>query len=333
MKKIYVSILIAFCSLTGLHAQYTFTDTSGVYTPLSANADTLPFSTWTWDDDFVRFGLPFTVNIYGSEYDSVLIEGNSSLIFYNDWTGLEPWDVNDTVHTIMPFGEFITNFGSMDLMSKGGGQSPILYELVGNPGARIMKLEWRNAGFYEDTSALLTNFVNFQIWIHEFTGNIECHYGTSYADAISLGGGTGPVVGIAPFVMSSATSTYLVGNGIYVSGSSGNETDVPGYVQMSGLPADSSVYLFYNLATVSIEEFNRDGFIMYPNPATEFCIVNSDASEINVTLIDASGRVIQENTSSNGNNVRMELNGLQKGMYFVNVRTENGTTTKPLIIQ
>jgi hypothetical protein len=102
---------------------------------------------------------------------------------------------------------------------------------------------------------------------------------------------------------------------------------------MNGLPADSSVYLFYNLAAVSIEEFDRDGFIMYPNPATEFCIVNSDASEINVTLIDASGRVIQENNSSNGNNVRMELNGLQKGMYFVNVRTENGTTTKPLIIQ
>lgn len=332
MKKIYAALLICLLSVSGLKAQYSFTDTTGVYTPLTG-ADTLDMSLWTWDDDYVRFGLPFQVNVYGAWYDSVLIEANSTLIFYNDWSGLDPWDVNDTVHVIMPFGEFVTNFGSMDLMSKGGGQSPILYEVSGSAGTRIMKLEWRNAGFYEDTSAMLTNFVNFQIWIHEFSGNVECHYGTSYVDAISLGGGTGPVVGIAPFAMNSTSSTYLLGNGIYVSGSSGTETDVPNYTLMNGLPADSSVYLFYNLVTVSVEEFSREGFSLYPNPATEFCFVNSPGNELTVTLFDASGRVISEQQSTNNSAVRLDLNGLEKGTYFVTVLTETGVTTKPLIIQ
>jgi hypothetical protein len=330
MKKIYAALLLVLLSVNGLKAQYTFTDTNGVYTPLTG-ADTLDMSVWTWDDDYVRFGLPFQVNVYGAWYDSVLIDANSTLVFYNDWTGLDPWDVNDTVHVIMPFGEFVTNFGSLDLASKGGGQSPILYEVSGNPGARIMKLEWRNAGFYEDTSAMLTNFVNFQVWIHEFSSNIECHYGTSYVDANSLSGETGPVIGIAPFVMNSTNSQYLVGNGIYVSGSSGTETDVPAYTHLNGLPADSSVYLFYNLVTV--EEFSREGFSLYPNPASEYCFVNADGSAITVTLTDASGRMISEEKSNGSASVRIDLNGLQKGIYFVSVQTENTLTTKPLIIQ
>lgn len=332
MKKIYASILIVFLSLTGLKAQYTFTDTAEVYTPL-VNADTLPFSSWVWDDDFTRMGLPFQVNSFGNWYDSVLVESNGSLILYNNWSGSEPWDVTDTLPAIMGFGEFLSNQGTGDLASKGGGQSPVLMQVSGNPGAQILKLEWRNAGFYEDTSAQLTNFVNFQIWIHEISGNIEYHYGTSYIDAISFGGSVGPTIGIAPYDMNGNASSWDLLSGIYVSGSTGSEIPTANYTQMTGAPGDSSVYLFYNLSTVSVQEFSRDGFSLYPNPATEFCFVNSPGMELTVTLFDASGRVISEQQSTNNSSVRLDLNGLEKGTYFVTVITETGVTTKPLIIQ
>lgn len=332
MKKIYAAILICLMSVSGLKAQYSFTDTSGVYTPL-VNADTLPFSAWVWDDDYTRMGLPFQVNSYGSWYDSVLVESNGSLILYNNWGGLEPWDVVDTLPAIMGFGEFLSNQGTGDLASRGGGQSPVLMQITGNPGAQILKLEWRNAGFYEDTSAQLTNFVNFQIWIHEISGHIEYHYGTSYIDAISFGGSTGATIGIAPYEMDANSSSWNVLSGIYVSGSTGSEIPTANYTQMTGAPSDSSVYLFYNLSTVSVQEFSREGFSLYPNPASEYCFINTPGNEIRVTLVDASGRVISEQQSNNTSSVRLDLIGLQKGMYFVSVLTETGVTTKPLIIQ
>src|SRR5688500_8504917 len=200
MKKLLLAITALALGLQ-LAAQYTFTETSGVYVPLSANADSItdPLFLPEWDDDWIRIGLPFQVNMYGMWYDSAGVETNGELVLYNDWTGVvDPWyDVNDTVPCIMGFGEYFSANGTGDLKSKGPNLSPILMEVAGSPGSRIMKLEWRNAGFYEDTSIGFTNFVNFQIWIHEISGNIEYHYGASYVDLNSHGGSTGPTIGMA----------------------------------------------------------------------------------------------------------------------------------------
>ena len=332
MKKILLAITALALGLQ-LAAQYTFTETSGVYVPLSANADSItdPLFLPEWDDDWIRIGLPFQVNMYGVWYDSAGVETNGELVLYNDWSGVEdPWyDVNDTVPCIMGFGEYFSANGTGDLKSKGPNLSPILLETTGAPGSRIMKLEWRNAGFYEDTSIGFTNFVNFQIWIHEISGNIEYHYGTSYVDLNSHGGSTGPTIGMA----TTDLAVWDLFPGTYITGTTTSETAGTAVGQMTGEPADSTIYFFTNLATVGIHHIVRSNFTMYPNPAADVCYLQMEGTEDTVMITDASGRMVVQNTSVNATRYTLDISGFAPGLYFVTVTSGRGSSTRTLTVQ
>jgi len=335
MKKTLLSLFAAGALALTLNAQYTFSETSGVYVPLSAAADTLTDSQTlpTWDDDWVRVGLPFQVNMYGTWYDSLAVETNGSLVLFNDWTGVaDPWyDVTDTVPCIMGFGEFFSANATGDLVSRGADISPILQEVTGAPGAQILKIEWRNAGFFEDTSSAFTNFVNFQIWIHEFSGDIEFHYGTSYIDLVSFGGSTGPTIGMATADLTA--NQWDLYPGIYITGTNTTETAGSAVGQMTGQPNDSTIYFFTNLATVGIEHIEKSAFTMYPNPAKDEChIVLSDPNSV-VMIMDATGRLLSETPAANSTSVTLDLSGYAPGLYFVSVRNDAGVSTHALTVQ
>lgn len=334
MKKILLAIT-AVAACLQLAAQYTFTESSGLYVPVSTNADTLtdPINLPTWDDEWIRIGLPFQVNMYGTWYDSAAVETNGELVLYNDWTGVsDPWyDVNDTVPCIMGFGEFFSANGTGDLKSKGQDLSPILMEVMGPPGSQVMILEWRNAGFYEDTSAMLTNFVNFQIWIRETSGDIEFHYGPNYVDVNSYGGSTGPTIGIATTDLTA--NVWALFSGIYVTGT--NTTEVAGAAvgQMTGQPNDSTIYFFGNLATVGINHITKSTFTHFPNPAADYCVLRLDGSENTVMLTDASGRIVMQNVQVNTDTYTLDLTGFESGLYFITVTGSRGSSTQPMLVQ
>lgn len=330
MKKVLLAVT-AVAACLQLAAQYTFSETSGVYVPLSSNADTLtdPNTMSMWDDEYVRIGLPFSVNAFGEWYDSCLVETNGELMLYNDWTGMEPWDVNDTLPVIMGFGEFLSQNGTGDLMARGANVSPILLEVTGAPGVQIAKFEWRNAGFYEDTSATMTNYVNFQIWIHEITGHIEFHYGTSYIELVSFGGADGPTIGIANFWM--VPNVWDFSTGIFIGGTPAAETTSPGYAGMDGHPGDSTIYFFSNLATVGIVHIAKSNFMLYPNPATDICYLQMENAENTVMVTDASGRVVMESTVVNATRYSLDVSAYATGMYFVTVASGNGSFTRTLV--
>lgn len=335
MKKTLLSLFTVAALALTLNAQYTFSESSGVYVPLSMAADTItdPQVLPTWDDDWIRIGLPFQVNMYGVWYDSAGVETNGELVLFNDWTGVDdPWyDVNDTVPCIMGFGEYFSDNGTGDLKSKGQNISPILMEAIGVPGSQIMILEWRNAGFYSDTSTMLTNFVNFQIWIHEISGNIEYHYGTSYVDLNSFNGSTGPTIGMATTDLTG--NLWLLFPGIYITGTNTTETAGSAIGQMTGEPGDSTIYFFSNLATVGIQQIEKSTFTMYPNPAQDQCtLILSDPNSI-VMITDASGRLLRETPSANSTTMTIDLSGYAPGLYFVSVRSDVGVSTRALVVQ
>jgi hypothetical protein len=335
MKKTLLSLFAAGALAFTLNAQYTFSESSGVYVPLSIAADTVTDSQTLadWDDDWVRVGMPFQVNMYGTWYDSLAVETNGSVVLFNDWTGVaDPWyDVNDTVPCIMGFGEFFSANATGDLVSRGSDISPILMEVTGAPGVRILKIEWRNAGFYEDTSSAFTNFVNFQIWIHEWSGDIEFHYGTSYIDLNSFGGSTGPTIGIASADLTA--NQWDLFPGIYITGTNTTETAFTAIGQMTGNPNDSTIYFFTNLVTVGIDEIQKSTFTMYPNPAKDECqLVLSDPSSV-VMITDASGRLISETSLINSTSTTINLSGYAPGLYFVSVRNDSGVCTKALSVR
>lgn len=333
MKKVLLAV-VAVAACLHLAAQYTFTETSGTFVPLTASADTItdPDILPTWDDDWIRIGLPFPVNMYGVWYDSAGVETNGELVLFNDWTGVDdPWyDVNDTVPCIMGFGEFFSLNATGDLKSKGQNQSPILMDVTGAPGTQIMILEWRNAGFYEDTSTMVTNFVNFQIWIHEISGNIEFHYGTSYVDLYSYGGATGPTIGMATTDLTA--NVWELFDGLYIFGTNTTETAVIPFSQMNGEPTDSTIYFFTNLATVGINHIEKSNFMLYPNPATDVCNLKMENPENTIVVMDVTGRVVMETTTINTTFYALDVSAFTPGLYFINVTSGNESSTRMLSV-
>jgi len=87
--------------------------------------------------------------------------------------------------------------------------------------------------------------------------------------------------------------------------------------------------------TSGIDSENALTMEMYPNPAQNELYIRSNETISDVTLIDANGKVLKINKTSDRNGtIRVELNGVTKGFYFVRI-TNNKTNfiTKPLVIE
>jgi hypothetical protein len=83
---------------------------------------------------------------------------------------------------------------------------------------------------------------------------------------------------------------------------------------------------------VSIEELTSGGPIkIYPNPVSDKLNINLGNIEIKeVNITDALGRMVLQPKTSAGNNT-LDLSGLQKGFYMVNIVTPEKTLFKRLV--
>ncbi len=70
---------------------------------------------------------------------------------------------------------------------------------------------------------------------------------------------------------------------------------------------------------------------VYPNPAKGNFIVNSNSEIVGVRVIDALGSVVFS-MNVNSNNVRVNTETLQRGLYIVVVSTKTGTTNQRIVI-
>lgn len=68
-----------------------------------------------------------------------------------------------------------------DLCDRGIGtdtsKSPIAYKICRRLGGRILKIEWENAGYFEDWSyrGICDRHLHFQLWLYEKDSRVELH--------------------------------------------------------------------------------------------------------------------------------------------------------------
>ena len=77
----------------------------------------------------------------------------------------------------------------------------------------------------------------------------------------------------------------------------------------------------------AVEEHEASAMSVYPNPATETLYVNAGNIE-SVVIYDMTGRNVLNTTLS-----VVDLRGLEAGVYFVTVRSENATKTTKLVVK
>lgn len=182
-----------------------------------------------WDDPtyVVPIAFPFELN------------GNviSSLEFFGVGAFLSsPTSDPDVITAVFPF--------EMDMIDRGEtageSQSPLSYKLEGPAGSRILKIEWNNAGSYNEYFDGTQNmFINLQLWLYEGSNTIEFRFGDSFVDDPELFyGGEGTFMGVTDY----DENAEVLYNGHFFSGT----TDMPvlsaSDVTIEGTPASGTVY-------------------------------------------------------------------------------------------
>lgn len=81
----------------------------------------------------------------------------------------------------------------------------------------------------------------------------------------------------------------------------------------------------------SIEEATDVAFSVYPNPATDYAMISSNATIKEVAIVNTLGQVVATFTA-NAENVQINTQDLAKGVYMVSITTTEGSAVKKLTV-
>ncbi len=84
--------------------------------------------------------------------------------------------------------------------------------------------------------------------------------------------------------------------------------------------------------TLSVEDFNSNNFIIYPNPTSlgYVNITNNNTTAMSVAVYDVLGKQVLKQTVSNN---RLNVASLKSGIYILKISQDNATITKKLVIK
>ena len=91
----------------------------------------------------------------------------------------------------------------------------------------------------------------------------------------------------------------------------------------------------------ALNENTKDAiqFSLYPNPTTKNCFIDInliESSNLEITVLNYLGQVLKQksyNANFGKNEIEVDLNNVQSGIYFVNIKNGKFTTTKKLIVE
>ena len=95
---------------------------------------------------------------------------------------------------------------------------------------------------------------------------------------------------------------------------------------------------YYALA--SVEGHNGvEELMVYPNPATDHLTVEfslANAEQVTARIVDLTGKVLRQNTIEGvdgSNQIQLELNGISKGLYLLEINTPEGKSVRKVTVQ
>ena len=83
----------------------------------------------------------------------------------------------------------------------------------------------------------------------------------------------------------------------------------------------------------NINELAKGNLDIYPNPNNGLFTISNSEDIVKVTVTDVHGKIVQSINEINLNKIDVDLTDLERGMYMINVETNNGTVIESVIVQ
>ena len=322
MKNLPFFLIYLFC-LTNITAQsvYNFETENIPYQDLTGSTSLNNGQVWDDPAYTIPIGFDFELGTF-----------NFSTIYIVEW-GLggalsSSSTENGVLPIIVPIGQDI--YSREDI--NGNSISPISYKLEGALGNQILKIEWRNIGFFDDSTE--DDYMNIQLWLYEGSNIIEYHYGDNQINNPdeSFEGETGPYVSL--FTSYNMDTDQLEDNAYVMSGNPMNPTvlvysqggDAEGPILVGSIP-NGTVYRFVP-EQLSVNDNTDIQFSIYPNPTSSYITISTSIIDFNVTVYNAIGQRI--NILELQNN-KLDVSQFTDGIYFIKIENDYGGVIKKFI--
>lgn len=81
--------------------------------------------------------------------------------------------------------------------------------------------------------------------------------------------------------------------------------------------------------------FDQQSVVVYPNPASNFVTISFDEfkNDVNVKLINAQGKTVLEQKNVSGSQVNIGISSFQKGIYLIEITTQERRLVQKLMIE
>jgi hypothetical protein len=238
-----------------------------------------------------------------------------------------------------PFGGFAPV--SQDIIDRGFNTgtslSPLSFKLEGEVGSQILKIEWNNVGFFEEST--FQDFMNFQLWLYEEENVIEYRYGSSEINdpTNSFEDLDGVQVVLFPLLPAGGggaleEDAYILSgdpiNPEFITISTEEDFDDAESTSLTGTPPDGTVYRFSSEALSVDDTTIALDVSVYPNPANDIFKIESKEVDYTLEVYNTSGQQIMNFNSPKDS---YNISNLSKGIYFVKIQSLTGVVTKRLI--
>ena len=228
MKQIILLSLFLLSLAKSYSQSYSFSQSQEPYIPLVDGTSINKDSIW---NGFQAHPIPigFSFSYMDSSFTSVSLEATGRLIF----------DDNHYYYADM--------FVVLGMQDKGSSHSlsPLSYQVSGDIGDQILKIEINNATYKKD----LSSTINYQIRLYESNGTLELHMGPNNISNPEAAFIKGPFSGVFN-VTSFSPITFAYGYALLGETSSptdtsfvGSEIDDAGFT-LDSAPLDGVVYSF-----------------------------------------------------------------------------------------
>lgn len=331
--KFKLAPLLTLLGLMGnVYSQsYTFSNSTGTYadlvSPISLNNGI------TWDDPQYAIPIGFNFQLFSTSIDTIYIEDvglGAFLMIDTNETGVTP--------LLVAYGADIIDRGSDTTNAQGqtGSLSPISYKLEGSSGSHILKIEWKNVGFYselaDDNNS--SDFTNFQLWFYEGSNDIEMHFGLNSILQPNLSFDQLPGAAIGLFPSYDVANDTMLSTGMSLEGNPASPNLVSDTTLrfLNGAIPNGTIYTFKN-ASIGTAEHNpqKDYISTYPNPSYDHIYINHNQSDLVIQAIVIYNSNGQKVKNAYPNDQVIDISGLSLGTYYIHISTNQGVVTKRIL--